>query len=203
MREDIQDVAGSIQLCAGQLGGAEAAVHAVRECFDRDRTEARTEAPLLVDASNAFNSLNREAALRNICHLCPSISTMLINTYRVPAELFIDGEVIYSREGTTQGDPMAMPFSVIATIPMIKSLPESATYADDAVALGFVRDLRIWWDSLTNVGPSFGYYANPAKTWLVTKDSCLADAIKTFAGTNVNVTSVGRPYLGTPLGSPE
>ncbi len=63
------------------------------------------------------NSLNRDAALHNIRFLCPSISTMLINTYRTPTELFIDGEVILSRlrerglrrEGTTQGDFLAMP----------------------------------------------------------------------------------------------
>ncbi len=93
-RGDIQDAAGSIQLCAGQITGVESAAHAVQECFKRDDTEAA----LLVDASNAFNSLNREAALNNIRFLCPSISTMLINTYRAPTELFINGEVIYSRE---------------------------------------------------------------------------------------------------------
>ena len=72
-RGDIQDAAGSVQLCAGQIAGVEAAVHAVQECFQQDGTEA----VLLVDASNAFNSLNRDAALHNIRSLCPSISTML------------------------------------------------------------------------------------------------------------------------------
>ncbi len=103
-RGDIQDAAGSVQLCAGQIAGVEAATHAVQKCFHRDETEA----VLLVDASNAFNSLNRDAALHNIRFICPSISTILINTYRAPSELFIDGEVLLSREGTTQGDPLAM-----------------------------------------------------------------------------------------------
>ena len=48
-------------------------------------------AVLLVDASNAFNSLNRQAALHNIRHLCPPIVTTLINTYCDPTSLFIDG----------------------------------------------------------------------------------------------------------------
>ena len=52
-RMDIQEAAGSIQLCAGQISGIEASVHAVRSLFQRDDTEAI----LLVDASNAFNSL--------------------------------------------------------------------------------------------------------------------------------------------------
>ncbi len=108
-----------------------------------------TEAALLVDASNAFNCLNREAALRlhNTRFVCPSISTMLINTYRVLTVLFMDGEEIYSREGTTQGDPLAMLMYAIATIPLIKRLPKSVTqiwYADDATALGTITGLRDW-----------------------------------------------------------
>ena len=201
-RDDIQNAAGSVQLCAGQIAGVEAAVHAVQKSFQQDETEAA----LLIDASNAFNSLNRDAALHNIRFLCPSISTMLINTYRAPTELYIDGEVIFSREGTTQGDPLAMPMYAIATIPLIRSLPESVSqvwYADDAAALGTVAELRNWWDNLTKLGPGFGYSANPIKTWLVTKDSCLSRATAAFADTNVNVTSSGRPYLGAPLGSPE
>ncbi len=201
-RGDIQDAAGSIQLCAGQITGVESAAHAVQECFKRDDTEAA----LLVDASNAFNSLNREAALNNIRFLCPSISTMLINTYRAPTELFINGEVIYSREreGTTQGDPLAMPMYAVATIPLIKNLPDSVTqvwYADDASALGSITNIRNWWDKLTNTGPSFGYHANPAKTWLVAKDTHLSEAITAFSGSNVNVTSVGHTHLGVPLGT--
>ena len=76
--------------------GCEAAVHAVRQMFES------AEAVILVDA---FNSLNRENALRNIQHLCPSLSTVLINTYHEDVHLFIDGETLMSEEGTTQGDP--------------------------------------------------------------------------------------------------
>ncbi len=97
-RGDVQDAAGSLQLCAGQLSGIEAAVHAVRTLFQR----VDTEAVLLVDTSNAFNSLNRQAALHNIQRLCPPLATILINTYRAPTELFVDGDVLYSQEGTTQ-----------------------------------------------------------------------------------------------------
>ena len=75
---DIQDAAGSLQLCAGQISGMEAAVHAMNMVFKDENCEA----VLLVDASNAFNSLNRQLALRNIRVLCPSIATTLTNTYR-------------------------------------------------------------------------------------------------------------------------
>ena len=58
---------------------------------------------MLVDATNAFNSLNRQATLHNIQHLCPSFSTILINTYRVDVALYIEGTTLFSEEGTTQG----------------------------------------------------------------------------------------------------
>ena len=118
LRDDIQEAAGSHQLCAGQLSGAEAAVHAVRKVFE----EGSTEAVLLVDASNAFNSLNRLVALHNIRQLCPPLSTILINIYRSPASLLVSGEVILSEEGTTQGDPLAMPMYALATVPLINQL---------------------------------------------------------------------------------
>lgn len=128
----------------------------MRDCFSEDGTEAA----LLVDASNAFNSLNHNVALHNTRHICPAISTILINTYRAPTKLFIDGDALLSQEGTTQGDPLAMPMYAVATIPLIESLPESVKqvwYADDASALGRVHELRAWWDELATLGPSYGY----------------------------------------------
>ena len=200
-RNDILDAAGSVQLCAGHIAGAEAAIHAVREHFQQEGTDA----VLLVDASNAFNSLNRNTALHNIRFECPAISTILISTYREPSDLYIDGEVILSQEGTTQGDPLAMPMYAVATLPLIKRLPESVTqvwYADDAAALGHTADLREWWDELSRLGPGYGYYPKPSKTWLVTKEECHADAISAFEGTNVNITCAGRPHLGAARGTP-
>ena len=72
-RQDIQQAAGSLQLCAGQVAGIDAAIHTMSHLFNDDASEAI----LLVDANNAFNLLNRLAALENIRHLCPSISTIL------------------------------------------------------------------------------------------------------------------------------
>ncbi len=58
---NIQEAAGPLQVCAGQQAGYEAAVHAMREISD----DSNTDAVLLVDASNAFNTLNRKVALLN------------------------------------------------------------------------------------------------------------------------------------------
>ena len=201
-KPDIQEASGCLQMCGGQISGIEAAVHAVRTIFN----SSDTEAVLLVDATNAFNSLNRQVALQNIRRHCPPLATILINTYRAPTELFVDGDTLLSQEGTTQGDPLAMPMYALATIPLIKKLKchtKQIWYADDAAAIGKLADLRAWWDHLTREGPDFGYYPNPSKTWLVTKEGCEAAGFSTFAGTGVNVTQDGRPYLGAAVGSTE
>ena len=56
---------------------SKAAVHAVQNLFD----DKSTEAILLVDATNAFNTINCQAALHNIRFNCPTISNN--NQFRV------------------------------------------------------------------------------------------------------------------------
>ena len=62
IRPDIQEVTESVQLCAGQIASVESAIHAVHDCFSQEGTEA----VLLVDAINTFNSFNHNVALRNM-----------------------------------------------------------------------------------------------------------------------------------------
>ena len=77
LRDEIQEAAGPLQVATGLNAGAEAAIHAMRTIFTQDSTEA----VILIDASNAFNSLNRRVALHNIQITCPPFSTIMINTY--------------------------------------------------------------------------------------------------------------------------
>ena len=56
---DIKESAGPLQTCAGHGAGAEAAIHAMHPIFEDDGTDA----VLLIDATNAFNCLNRAVAI--------------------------------------------------------------------------------------------------------------------------------------------
>ena len=126
----LQNAVGSIQLYGGQDAGCEAAVHAMAQIFDDNETEAM----IFVDASNAFNRLNRQLALRNTKVVCPAMAPVLINTYWNSSWLFVDGQCMSSREGTTQGDPLAMAMYAIATQPLIHRLhgiAKQVWYADD------------------------------------------------------------------------
>ena len=136
---------GCVHLCGGQISGIEAAVHAVKLAFDSDESEAA----LLVDATNVFNSLNRQVALHNIRSLCPTIATVLVNTYRRPTELLVDGDTLFSQEGTRHGDPLAIPLYGLAITPLIRKLEgqyKQVWYADNSAAIGKIDPLREWWE---------------------------------------------------------
>ena len=155
------------------------------------------EGILLVDASNAFNNLNRQVALHNIQAICPSLATILINTYRIldiepDSSLFIDGETIYSCEVTTQGDPLAMYMYALATLPLIESLPNKAHqiwFADDAGSGGALTDPKVWWDSLLEKGLKYGYNPNAVKSYLLVKSNHLEEAKSVFGDNQINVTN--------------
>ena len=199
-RDDILKAVGSRQLCAGQEAACEAGIHAMRNLFEDEGAEAI----VMVDASNAFNSLNRVAALRNICIFCPVLAPMLTSMYWSHSMFFIDGDHILSQEGTMQGNPLAMAMYGIGTLPLIRKLYGDVTqvwYADDVFAGGRTSDPHVWWDSLVSIGPHFGYNPNPSKTWLVVKPEHLLAAEEHFRGFGVNITIQGQRYLGAPLGS--
>ena len=66
-REDIQQAAGSLQLCAGQMAGAEAAIHGMNLAFH----DQGSDAVLLVDAINAFNLINRHNFITSDIYALP------------------------------------------------------------------------------------------------------------------------------------
>ena len=201
LKDEIQAVAGPLQLCAGQEAGCEAAIHAMRQVFETSKVEAT----IIVDALNAFNTLNCQNVLRNIQRLCPSLATVLINTYREAVQLHIDGETLLSQEGTPQGDPLAMAMYAIGILPLIHPMKEESVkqvwYADDATAGAQLTHLRAWWDHMVEIGPDYGYHPNAAKTWVIAKEDKYDAAVAAFQGTKVNITTKGKRQLGAALGT--
>ena len=206
LSSDIQDAAGPLQVCAGQVGGCEAAIHSMRLIFN----EQDVEAALLIDAENAFNSINRLAALHNIDVLCPPFSRVLINSYRDPVRMVIPGgEETLSCEGTNQGDPLAMGMYALAIIPLIRELNECQSntkqvwYADDATGAGSCPNLKEWWDHLTSIGPKYGYFLKSSKCHLVVKPEFEEKTHSIFEGTSIHITTGGTRHLGAVIGSKE
>ena len=154
-RENVMEPSSKIQMCAGQKAGCEAAIHAVREVYENEETEA----VLLVDAANAFNNINRYILLHNIKIICPFIAQYVTNCYRTPSRLFIiGGKEISSKEGTTQGDPLAMAIYSLGVSTMLDMLvnylalndlnTKMVAFADDLTGVGKITTLCQWWKNL-------------------------------------------------------
>ena len=138
----------------------------------------KTEAVLLVDAENAFNSINKQVFLHNIKHICPPIANFVRNCYNVPARLFVlGGKELLSHKDTIQGDPTVMAIYVIALIPLLKHLAtfypdrdlKMVAFTDDLIDAGKLLELRSWWKILLDVGPKYRYFPKLSKAILIVK----------------------------------
>ena len=203
---DVVGITVPHQLCVGVPSACEIGVHHITSRFAQDDVEG----VLLVDASNAFNSVNRSAAIYNIARTCPAMSLIVGNTYREPIRLFVTGGgEVQSREGTCQGDPIAMAMYALSIMPLIHRLQELVPdaeqlwYADDDSALGRLRALRKYWRSISNLGPVYGYLPNPTKTVLVVKPEVEVEARDLFRDTGVSIRTDGAHCLGGAFGTVE
>ena len=107
----------------------------------------------IITLFSKINSVNRKVFL-HINVICPSIYIYVENCYTLPSRLFIiGGTEIQSSEGTTQGDPIAMPIyalSVILLMLMVSEITNRNTnsdakmvaYADDFSAAGSISSLK-------------------------------------------------------------
>ena len=213
LKIDIEESVGGLQMCGGQQAGVEAAIHAMHDIYKNDDCEAM----LLVDATNAFNSLNRKVALQNLKIICPNLAQYVENSYKQPTRLYISnggGEYILSQEGTTQGDNIAMAFYAISTRPIIEELQKDVYYelekdkfwqawfADDASAAGNLSGILKWWNQLITIGPRYGYNPNPNKCVLITKNSEIQrKAQEMFSKFGMEITTTGMRHLGAVVGS--
>ena len=171
------------QLCAGAKAGIEAAAHAMHSVFNQEDTEA----VILVDAANAFNSISRPAVLWNCRIFWPRCSVFLFNFYHGSPAILFRGhtsgkmQVLYSTEGTTQGCPLSMLAYAVGILPLIKRLKNLGSqtqvwFADDSSSGGSLVNIHRWFQKLLSFGPAYGYFVEPSKSLVVTKQHCLDQA---------------------------
>ncbi len=74
----VQSVCGTSQLGAGLQCGIEGAIHVVSNLWNANDDYGL----VMIDATNAFNSINRISVLWNIRVLWPRAARFIFNTYR-------------------------------------------------------------------------------------------------------------------------
>jgi hypothetical protein len=165
---------------------------------------------LLVDAANAFNAVNRVAALWNARILWPRCARFLFNSYRGFAFLLLQATedtsvILLSREGVTQGDPLSMFLYSIAIMPLIRKCTRvgewnQCWYADDSSAVARLKKLVEWLTLLMEEGPTFGYFPEPAKSILIVAPAMVEEAKRIFTGPLKVTVVTGARFLGGFVG---
>ena len=120
----------------------------MHDIFNDDNTEGI----LVIDAENAFNSINRKAMLHNLKFICPVIAIYISNCDMCPARKFIiGGGELLSKEGTTQGDPTSMGAYAFGILPLFQFLLDfisvnelsvkEVAFADDFTVAGKLSNI--------------------------------------------------------------
>jgi len=131
VKDDLAAILAPKQLGFGVKGGAEALIHAVR-CFataDHDKAMAIVK----FDFRNAFNMLFRRLLLPEIEEICPELSPLIRQAYSQYSNLIYDEEIIHSKRGVQQGDPLGPPAFCIGIMKLTHSLVSrlNGWYLDD------------------------------------------------------------------------
>ena len=100
---------------------------------------------------------------------------------------------------------LSMFMYVIGTLPLIHFLNDPGRwtqlwYADDASVSGTLPELYNWFNQLCSYGPSFGYYPEPIKSFVVVNKQWESDAAAVFGDLGVQVVT-GDRFIGGFIGS--
>jgi hypothetical protein len=168
---------------------------------------------LLIDARNGFNELGRKAMLWTVRHLWASGARFAFNCYRHASLLILRSpgnktcHLLASREGITQGDPLAMLLYGVTLVPLARRLREEVPsvvqpwYADDAAMAGPCSHVATAMRLLEKLGPQRGYYPEPAKSIVICRDATHTEAAKQWLEEFNFQYCEGHRYVGGFLGS--
>ena len=135
----------------------------------------------LFDARNGFNELTRYQMLWTVGHLWPKARCFAFNTHRHDIICIVrtapgrEVEIIYSREGITQGGVLGMSLYGIATLPLAWSMREAVPgslqpwFANDSSAVGTAEQSAQCLLHLQKEGPRYGYFPEASKCVYVCK----------------------------------
>jgi len=148
--------------------------------------------------------LNHRSALLNIFDLCHPFAIVLTNIYCIASNLFIDGTSVLSHEGTTQGDPLAIPMYTISLLPVIQRL--SLRASPNRFGMWMMGVHFVSWrcgrkSCVLSVAPLGAMLMQSSAGWLPRKVCFREPIMFSQELVHVQVTSTGCPYLGAALDS--
>ena len=185
------------QMGVGVANAPEIISHAVQAWAESARSD---ESLILVDFSNAYNSLDRQKMLEAIAAEAPAFLPYANFCYGVPTPLRGRSFQLWSEEGTQQGDCCGPIFFSVALQKLVRECcPHSVEawnrwYLDDGTLCGQTTAVEGMFASLVQKSPEFGLKVNleKCKQWGPTpSQTALAPCVPWESGIKV---------LGVPIG---
>ena len=205
VRSSALSVLAPLQLGVNVKGGCEAIIHAVSHLMNSPSNQRWI---LLLDFTNAFNSVDRQAMFAEIRHRIPSLSAWIEGCYSCQPILRLGQDTIRSCCGVQQGDPLGPLAFALALHPIIEHIQEhvpnmrlNSWYLDDGTLVGSPDQLAAALDIIETLGPAIGLNLNRNKSLLFIPEE--EDATSSPLPTDIPVTRQGFSLLGCPIGPPE
>ena len=156
----------------GIPAGCEAIVHSLASLLNNSSILPESRCVLLVDFSNAFNSIDRGHMFEEARSRIPSISSWLECCYSSQPLLFFGEHTILSCCGVQQGDPLGPLGFALALHPIVERIKRevpglllNSWYLDDGTLCGSISDICSALDIIETDGPSRGLFLNRSKSF--------------------------------------
>ena len=190
-----------LQVGVGIPGGCEAIVHSLASLLNDCSIPPESRCTLLVDFSNAFNSIDRGLMFEEARARIPSMSSWLECCYGSQPVLFLGEHTILSCCGVQQGDPLGPLGFVVALHPIVERIKRevpglllNSWYLDDGTLCGSPRDI-----CSASSSPSHGLFLNRSESHLFVPAEASCDY--SMFPPEIPVCNGGFCLLGSPFGS--
>ena len=195
-----------LQVGVGIPGGCEAIVHSLASLLNDCSIPPESRCTLLVDFSNAFNSIDRGLMFEEARARIPSMSSWLECCYGSQPVLFLGEHTILSCCGVQQGDPLGPLGFAVALHPIVERIKRevpglllNSWYLDDGTLCGSPRDICSALAIIEADGPSRGLFLNRSKSHLFVPAEASCDY--SVFPSEIPVSNGGFCLLGSPFGS--
>ena len=210
VREPAKEWLCPLQVGVATRNGTEAIVHTVRRWVQRHAGQP-DHVLLKIDFSNAFNTVDRAALLRETRLRLPGLSPWAEWCYGHHSRLLFQGTALSSEAGVQQGDPLGPLLFALALQPALLAAgsgpaalrpPLVVAYLDDVCMAGTYQQVSAGLVRLTAAARQVGLQVNPAKCELVACGGGQASVdLSSFPhGMPFNKTSAFS-LLGAPIGN--
>ncbi|CAI8046120.1 hypothetical protein GBAR_LOCUS25494, partial [Geodia barretti] len=201
---DALQILSPLQVGVGLPAGCEAILHSVMNIHESPSIPADHRFTLLVDFSNAFNSVDRTALFHEVRTRIPTISSWMECSYGFQPNLLLENQTIPSCCGVQQGDPLGPLGFALVLHPIVEKIRESVPgllinvwYLDDGTLCGTQQDLAAALAIIEAEGPPRGLFLNRGKSFIHAPDN---SSITHPILRGIPTSSDGFTLLGSPVG---